>query len=292
MKTNEIKERVRERYGKIAGSTGTSCCGGPVETDDGSTLYTPSAEETCCSSAPETALKADGYSMVGELYQGLEGHEQDADLGLGCGIPTRIAGIVPGETVVDLGSGAGNDAFVARAAVGETGRVIGVDFTQQMVEKAREIAARRGYGNVEFVQGDIEAMPLEDGIADLVISNCVLNLVPDKPAAFREMYRIIKPGGRFCISDIVIDGKLPPSVQASLEAYVGCVAGAMQRPDYLNALEATGFMDVRVEKEHSVDPPDSVLRGMFDTAVVEEYRASDASVTSVTVVGVRPVSTA
>lgn len=226
--------------------------------------------------------------MVGESYRGLSGHEEDADLGLGCGIPTRLAAITSGETVVDLGSGAGNDAFVARAETGETGRVIGLDFTREMVDRARTVAASRGYTNVEFLLGDIESMPIAAATADIVISNCVLNLVPDKQSAFREMFRITKPGGRFCVSDIVVDGELPPAVKRSIEAYVGCVAGAIPREQYLDLLREAGFSAVRIAAEHSVVPPDNLLRTMFDEATIRAYRESGARTTSVTVLGRRP----
>lgn len=265
--TEEIREQVRSRYAGIAkragsGTQPSSCCGTTAATD----LF-------------------DQYSMVGDNYEGIAGHEKDADLGLGCGIPTKHAALAPGETVVDLGSGAGNDAFVARAAVGEDGRVIGLDFTREMVERARTTARSRGYTNVEFVTGDIEAMPIADSTADIVISNCVLNLVPDKSSAFREMHRIIKPGGRFCISDIVIDGTIPVEVRSSIEAYVGCVAGAIRREEYLALLRAAGFTAVSIVGEHPVEPPDSLLRTIFSRETIRAYRESGARITSVTVTG-------
>ncbi len=248
---DELKSAVRNKYAEIAGSR-TGC--GP-------------------------------YSMVGESYAGIAGHEAQADLGLGCGIPTRLAALAAGETVVDLGSGAGNDAFVARAAVGAEGRVIGLDFTEEMISSARAIAAERGFDNVEFVFGEIEAMPLSDGIADIVISNCVLNLVPDKRKAFEEMFRIIKPGGRFCVSDVVVDGVFPPGVRESLEAYVGCIAGAIERRQYLELLEGVGFVEVEVAAEHRIEPPREVLSKAFDLATIDAYYAGASRVVSVTVRG-------
>ena len=276
---NTLKEAVRARYADIAtkgaGRTGTGgeACSGTVD---------------CCN--PSAGIAALSYTMVGESYAGMAGHVQEADLGLGCGIPTRLAALSPGETVVDLGSGAGNDAFIARAAVGESGRVIGLDFTEEMVSRARAVAGGRGYRNVEFVQGDIESMPVATGTADIVISNCVLNLVPDKRRAFAEMYRIIKPGGRFCVSDIVIEGELPEAVRSSLEAYAGCVAGAMERTKYLALLREAGFSGVEVAAEHRIDPPEEVLRASFDEKTVEAYHSSGAGVVSVTVRGRKPLA--
>lgn len=217
--------------------------------------------------------------MMVESYESLQGHEPDADLSLGCGIPTRLAGLETGETVIDLGSGAGNDAFVARHAVGERGRVIGLDMTEEMVARARSIAAKRGFSNVEFVLGDIEDMPIDDETADIVLSNCTLNLVPDKATAFTEMFRVTRPGGRFCISDVVTEGTLPDHIRGSVESYVGCVAGALERGEYLRLLELAGFSDVTVREEREIELPESI----------ESDRTDDgARVLSVTVTGVRP----
>lgn len=189
--------------------------------------------------------------------------------------------------MVDLGSGAGNDAFVARHAVGETGEVIGLDMTEEMVARAGEIALRKGYKNVRFELGDIEAMPLADGIADSVISNCTLNLVPDKAKAFSEMFRITRPGGRFCISDIVTEGRLPESVRSSIEAYVGCVAGALEREEYLKLLREAGFEDVKVRSENDVPIPRELSQAALDYADGENIERKPR-VLSVTVTGNRP----
>ena len=224
---------------------------------------------------PGGGCAADECTNVGEDYAGVEGYFGGADLGLGCGLPTEAAGICEGETVVDLGSGAGNDAFIARARVGASGRVVGVDASASMVEKARENARKLGYGNVEFVRGEIESLPLEGGGADVVISNCVLNLVPDKARAFREIFRVLRRGGRFCISDVVTEGAWEPSLKAAAEEYVGCVAGAPDREEYLAALGAAGFTNVSILKQRRIDMPG--MRG-----------ESDARVLSVTVYGEKP----
>jgi len=293
-----IKEHVRRKYSGIVSAEPEgkgSCCGpskgnGPGGGGGDSNLSGDESRRqtgACCGSAAGEAGTIP-YSMIGDSYEGLAGHEADADYGLGCGLPTKLAAIAPGETVVDLGSGAGNDAFVARAEVGAEGRVIGIDFVQEMVGKAREIAARRGYTNVEFRLGEIEKLPVEANEADIVISNCVLNLVPDKARAFAEMHRIIKPGGRFCVSDIVVDGELPPAVRASLEAYAGCVSGALERSRYLALLQEAGFTEVGVAAEHRIDAPEEILRKELTEAEVAAFCAGNGSVTSVTVRGRKP----
>jgi SAM-dependent methyltransferase len=221
--------------------------------------------------------------MVGDAYDNVEGYVADADLSLGCGLPTEYANLQPGQTVLDLGSGAGLDAFVARRIVGETGHVLGVDMTPEMIDKARDNAQKLGYDNVTFHQGDIEALPLDDATVDVIISNCVLNLVPDKQAAFAEMHRVLRPGGHFCVSDIVYEGELPEAVKRSAELYVGCVAGAMQRSDYLDTLRAAGFANVRVVKEKVIDIPDEVLQPEERAAL----RTLDVEVQSITVYGER-----
>jgi len=204
-----IKEIVKEKYSHIAkkavsGSGNTPCC----------------APSGCCGDAD--------YTFFSENYQGLKGYNADADLGLGCGIPTEFAGLKPGDYVLDLGSGAGNDCFVARTEVGENGRVTGLDFANAMLEKARQNAHKLGYSNVDFIKGDIEQMPLPDNSYDVILSNCVLNLVPDKQKAFSEMLRVLKPGGHFCVSDVVLKGELPEKLRHDAEMYAGCVSGAIQ----------------------------------------------------------------
>ncbi len=258
----EIKATVREKYAQIAVGATSSCCD----------------SSTCCT---------DDISMIGDAYDTVEGYVAEADLGLGCGLPTEYANLQPGQTVLDLGAGAGLDAFVARRIVGETGRVIGLDMTQEMVDNARANAQTLGYDNVDFYLGDIEAMPFDDDTVDVVISNCVLNLVPDKKAAFAEMYRVLKPGGHFCVSDVVYQGEMPEAVKRSAELYVGCVAGAMEREAYLGALQEAGFMDVEVVKGRVIDVPDEVLNQILGPAERAALRESGSAVLSVTVYGVK-----
>lgn len=277
MERVDIKEVVRERYGRIAGDrAGGSCCGSG---ESGQSRRGAEPTGHSCCGEPSASGGGISYSMIGDAYDSVEGHESEADLGLGCGLPTQHAALQAGEVVVDLGSGAGNDAFIARHHVGDAGRVIGVDMTPEMVERARSIARERGYTNVEFVSGDIESMPIAAGTADIVVSNCTLNLVPDKALAFSEMFRITKPGGRFSISDIVTDGVLPETIRESAEAYVGCVAGALDREVYLRLLEDAGFVDIGVQAEREIALPG----GLRETA-----GEAGARVLSVTVGGRRP----
>ncbi|HEX7177876.1 MAG TPA: arsenite methyltransferase [Pyrinomonadaceae bacterium] len=258
MRTPEdLKRAVREKYGALAVGDGAAGCG-----------------------------PCDGVSNIGEDYSALPGYFPAADLGLGCGIPVEFARINEGETVIDLGSGAGNDAFVARTLVGERGRVIGVDMTEAMVEKAQANARRLGFENVEFIVGEIEDLPVDSGAADIVISNCVLNLVPDKARAFAEVFRVLRWGGRFSISDVVTAGKWEEAGKRAAEEYVGCVAGASDKDDYLATVRAAGFVNVAVAKERRINIPKDVLR---ETAGAASARAeainSDAVILSVTVYG-------
>jgi len=261
---NEIKEMVKEKYGDIA-EKNSSCCG----------------PTSCCGSDSKIV----DYTIMKDEYSHLEGYVPDADLGLGCGLPTEIAGIKEGDTVVDLGSGAGNDVFVSRAIVGSTGKVIGLDFTQQMIDKANENNRKLGFNNVEFHLGEIENMPIENDATDVVVSNCVLNLVPDKQKAFAEMYRIIKPGGHFCVSDIVLKGELPEGLQKSAAMYAGCVAGAVQQEEYLKLIEEAGFKNVEIKKTKVIDLPDDILRNYLTDDELKLYRDSNTGIFSITVVG-------
>jgi SAM-dependent methyltransferase len=271
MKSNdEIRTLVRERYGAIV-REGASCCA-PASCGCGSEM------------AP------DGLNMIGDAYAGVAGHLAEADFNLGCGVPTRHAALAPGETVLDLGSGAGNDAFIARHEVGPEGRVIGVDMTPEMIDKARTNSAKLGYGNVEFRLGEIERMPIQDGSVDVVISNCVLNLVPDKATAFAEMFRVLRPGGRFCVSDIVATGELPGPIQEAAGLYVGCVAGAMPEADYLALLDEAGFERVHVAEAKSVALPDDALVPQLDAEELAAFRASGIVLKSVTVIGSKPTT--
>jgi arsenite methyltransferase len=259
----EIRSVVRERYGAIARSAGKGC-------------WAPG----CC---------GDGsLDMIGDAYAGIEGHVAEADLGLGCGLPTQHAGIREGHVVLDLVAGAGNDAFIARRLVGEHGRVIGVDMTEAMIERARTNAQKLGYANVEFRPGEIEDMPVEDGTVDVVISNCVLNLVPDKFRAFAESFRVLKPGAHFCVSDIVATGPLPDGIRSAAALYVGCVAGAIPQADYLGAIGSIGFEDVRIVERKPIPLPDEALREHLSDVELERFRSSGVQLLSITVLGTRP----
>ncbi len=275
--SEKIKSAVRERYGKIAESAQpTSCCG--MEESQ-----TPSS---CCGGGEEKG--GFSYSFIGEDYQKLPGYQPEADLGLGCGLPTELAVIQEGDHVLDLGSGAGNDAFVARRIVGEKGRVTGVDMTPQMIEKAKANSQKLGYANVDFLLGEIEKLPLADGTVDVVISNCVLNLVPDKAQAFKEIFRVLKPGGHFNVSDIVLDRELPEKLRREAELYVGCVSGASRRSEYLELIQSAGFKDVRVQKDRRVDVPQEILKKYLSQAELREMEAWGLGIASITVWGVKP----
>lgn len=262
----KIKNLVKEKYGAIAlqskEKNESSCCG-----------------STCC--GPENM----DYTVFSDDYTQLKGYNEEADLGLGCGLPTEFAKIKKGDTVVDLGSGAGNDCFVARAETGPEGRVIGVDMTATMIDKARENAQKVGFDNVEFVLGELEANPLEDNTADVVVSNCVFNLVPDKLKAFQETHRILKPGGHFSISDVVLRGELPDGLKNDAEMYAGCVAGALQQPEYLDIIQKAGFREVTVQKEKEVKLPDEILLNYLSEKGLENYKKSNIGIYSITVLG-------
>lgn len=257
------KEIVKEKYGQIAeqnASDNQSCCCGT----------------SCCGDGVD-------YTVFSESYDKMDGYIPDADLGLGCGIPTEFAGIKKGDTVVDLGSGAGNDCFVARALTGSTGKVIGIDMTEPMISKARENVKKRGYDNVEFRLGDIEDMPLESDSTDVVISNCVLNLVPDKNKAFAEIFRILKPGGRLSVSDVVLRGELPDEIRNAAEMYAGCVSGAIEIQKYLNLMAAAGLVNIIVQKEKMISIPDETLLNYLDTKGLYEFKKSGSGIYSITV---------
>jgi len=238
MNPSELKLIVQEKYGKIASSDDSesgSCCGTPG----------------CCS--------FEGISTFNESYDHFDGYVPDADMSLGCGVPVDYADIRPGDGILDLGSGAGNDCFVARALTGETGFVTGLDFTEKMLLKAEENRLKLGYTNVEFIRGDIEEMPLPDKTYDVVLSNCVLNLVPDKQKAFSEIMRVLKPGGHFCISDVVVKGSLSEKARSDAELYAGCVSGASTMDEYLGFIRRSGFSDITVHKEKRIQMPDGVI---------------------------------
>lgn len=271
METSEqLKNIVREQYSKIADQSrdenAASCCG-----------------SGCGCATIDEAVMAEDYTK-------LQGYVADADLGLGCGLPTEFALIKEGDVVVDLGSGAGNDAFVARSVTGPGGKVIGIDFTEKMISRARANAEKLGYDNVEFYYGDIEKMPLDDNTADVVVSNCVLNLVPDKARAFAETFRILKPGGHFSVSDIVLKGALPEGLRASAEMYAGCVSGAIQSDAYLQVINDAGFKGIKVQKERRITIPDEILSVYLDTREREKYSSGELGVYSVTVYAEKPVA--
>ena len=222
---------------------------------------------------------------MSEDYTKLKGYEPDADLGVGCGLPTQYAGIHEGDIVVDLGSGAGNDCFIARAEVGEGGKVIGIDFSPQMIAKARNNALKRGYTNVEFLEGDIENMPLQDNTADVIVSNCVLNLLPQKDLIFKEIYRVLKPGGHFCISDVVLNGVFPKEFTDNAAMYAGCIASAIQREDYLKEIEKADFRNIHIERTKTVLIPDEVLYEHLDEDTIQKYKSGNVGIYSITVTG-------
>ena len=258
----KIKEMVRQKYSEIAlQDKETNSC-------------------SCCGSG-NCSIESD--SIMSEDYKHLDGYNPDADLGLGCGLPTQFAKIKKGDVVIDLGSGAGNDCFIARAETGETGKVIGIDFTPAMIEKARINAEKRGFNNVEFRQGDIERMPVTANVADVIVSNCVLNLVPNKEAVFNEMYRVLKVGGHFSISDIVLVGELPEKIQTAAEMYAGCVSGAIQKEDYLGFIEQAGFKNVTIQKEKPISIPNDILKNYLTEKEIERYTTNPTIIRSITV---------
>jgi len=218
----------------------------------------------------------------------MKGYNPDADLGLGCGLPTQFAKIKKGDIVIDLGSGAGNDAFIARHETGETGKVIGIDFTPAMIEKARQNAEVRGFNNVEFRQGDIEQIPVTANTADIIVSNCVLNLVPNKNEVIKEIYRVLKPGGHFSISDIVLQGELPKEIKQAAEMYAGCVAGAIQKKVYLELIEANGFKNITIQKDKTITVPDDILSQYLSAEKIIEFKQSGTGVRSITVYAEKP----
>jgi arsenite methyltransferase len=268
MKAEDLKQIVKEKYGKIAeqnNSGQSSCC-----------------SSSCC--GPQV-----DYTVFSENYESKEGYNPDADMNLGCGIPTDFAGIRKGDNVLDLGSGAGNDCFVTRAIVGETGKVTGLDMTEPMILKARENCAKLKFSNVEFVLGDIEKMPFEQEIFDVVISNCVLNLVPDKTKAFSEIFRVLKRGGHFCVSDVVIKGKLSEKMKKDAEMYAGCVSGASEMNDYLKIVENSGFLNLNVHKQKEIKLPESLLSVHNDKDELKSFHSGDTGIFSITVSANKPL---
>jgi len=261
----QLKELVRQKYSEIALSDGEESC--------------------CCGDSPKTEV----YNIMSDDYSALEGYHEDADLGLGCGVPTQYAGIRKGDTVIDLGSGAGNDCFVAQAEVGPEGKVIGIDFSEPMIEKAKANAQKRGVQNVSFRKGDIENMPISTNRADVVISNCVLNLLPSKDRIFHEIYRVLKPDGHFCISDIVLKGEIPAKLKEAAEMYVGCVSGAIPEAQYLANISKAGFTEIRICKEKPIIIPDDILEQYLDEEELSAFKTiSGNAIVSITVTGTKP----
>jgi len=265
MKAEDLKFVVQEKYGEIAKQSKlkneTSCCG---------------VGSSCCTV---------DYAVFAENYNQEKGYNPEADLGLGCGIPTQFATIKEGNSVLDLGSGAGNDCFVARAIVGETGRVTGVDFTDAMLEKARANNAKLGFTNVEFVKGDIEAMPLADNQFDVIVSNCVLNLVPDKTKAFSEVMRVLKPGGHFCVSDVVVKGELPEKLQQDAEMYAGCVSGAIDMDKYVGIIREQGFQKIEIHKQKEIVIPVEILKEYLTDKEILQFKNKEIGIFSITISG-------
>ena len=260
--SEQLKEIVRQKYSEIAlqgkETNQSSCCG-----------------SGCCSS--------EVYNIMTDDYSNLEGYNPDADLGLGCGLPTQFAKIKKGDTVVDLGSGAGNDCFIARNETGEDGRVIGIDFTPAMIERARTNAQTLGFANVEFRQGDIENIPVSANVADVIVSNCVLNLVPDKDKVFKEIFRVLKTGGHLSISDIVLIGELPEGLQKDAEMYAGCVAGAIQKEKYIELIKVNGFSNIIIQKEKAITIPEDILKNYLNEEELTNFKSGNTGIFSITV---------
>lgn len=268
MKTDQkLKEMVKSKYSEIAlqdkETNMASCCGAG-------------------------GCSTEVYNIMSDDYGTLEGYNPDADLGLGCGLPTQFAKIKAGDVVIDLGSGAGNDCFVARHETGETGKVIGIDFTPAMIDRARENAEKRGFNNVEFRQGDIEHMPVSANVADVIVSNCVLNLVPNKDGVFKEIFRVLKSGGHFSISDVVLKGSLPDALQKDAEMYAGCVAGAIQKDAYLGLIKSNGFQQLTIQKEKPIIIPDDILSKYLDDAQMASFKQGETGIFSITVYAEKP----
>lgn len=267
--SEELKQIVKDKYSEIATQSKdqneTSCCG-----------------SGCGCATIDEAIMAEDYTK-------LSGYIADADLGLGCGLPTEFAKIKEGDLVIDLGSGAGNDAFVARSVAGATGIIIGVDFTEKMIEKARNNAEKLGYHNVEFRFGDIEKLPVSANVADVVVSNCVMNLVPDKTKAFSETFRVLKPGGHFSISDIVLVGELPEGLRKNAEMYAGCISGAIQKEEYLQTIKDVGFTNLEIQKNKKITIPQEILSAYLTESELEQVKHGDLGIFSITVYAEKPI---
>lgn len=268
MKTEaEIKELVRQKYSEIALQDKTT------------------NESSCCGAG---GCSTEVYNIMTDDYTDLKGYNPDANLGLGCGLPTQFAVIKNGDVVIDLGSGAGNDCFIARSEAGENGKIIGVDFTEAMINKARQNAENLGFNNVEFRQGDIEHMPVTSNTADVVVSNCVLNLVPNKDKVFKEIFRVLKPGGHFSISDVVLSGKLPDQLKNAAEMYAGCVSGAIQKETYLELINLNGFTEMKIQKEKPIIIPDDILQNYLSAEELLAFKSGNTGIFSISVYATKP----
>ncbi len=258
--SEKIKDAVKKAYTEVVKS-GPGCGCGPA-----------------CGS-PTQEIKNESWNLS-ESYANVDGYEEEADYALGCGLPTRDAQIKKGDTVLDLGSGAGNDVFVARNLVGESGHVIGVDMTEAMVAKANENKEKLGYTNVDFLLGEIEALPLAENSIDVTVSNCVMNLVPSKLKAYQETYRVLKPNGHFNMSDIVLKGDLPKGIRDAVEMYAGCISGAMEKQEYLEVIAEAGFKNITITKEREIDVPDQVFLHYVSPAELAAFRESEYAIIS------------
>lgn len=265
--SQKIKETVRQKYSEIALQD--------KETN----------QSSCCGSG---SCSTEVYNIMNDDYSTLAGYNAEADLGLGCGLPTQFAKIKKGDTVIDLGSGAGNDCFIARNETGEDGRVIGIDFTPAMIKKARVNAEKLGLTNVEFRQGDIEDIPVSANIADVIVSNCVLNLVPDKDKVFKDIFRVLKPGGHFSISDIILTADLPDALRDKAEMYAGCISGAIQKETYLDFIKVNGFSNITIQKEKQIIIPYDILKNFLDEAALQDFKSGDVGIFSITVYAEKP----
>lgn len=256
--SEKLKEVVKKTYTKVlSNDVGCGC------------------NPSCCSPEKEVTF-SENYSQV-------EGYSKDADFGLGCGIPTEFAKIKRGQTVLDLGSGAGNDVFVARSIVGKSGKVIGVDMTEAMIKKANENKKKLNYSNVEFYLGEIEELPIKDNSIDVAVSNCVMNLVPDKTKAYSEVFRVLKSKSHFSISDIVLSGDLPEGIRNAAEMYAGCVSGALPKDKYIQAIKDAGFDNIQIVKERQTTLSDDILLKFINTKELADYRKSESAILSITV---------
>jgi SAM-dependent methyltransferase len=255
LENKKVKEHVKKRYGEIAQRECTTCSSSCCSTSD-------------CGTPPQYVAWKIGYSP-----SDIEDVPEESLLGLGCGNPVALASLKEGEIVLDLGSGGGKDVFLASNKVGPTGKVIGVDMTDEMINRAKITAIKHGYKNVEFRLGEIENLPVEDSTVDAIISNCVINLAPDKLAVFKEAYRVLKPEGRLMVSDLVTVGEIPEAVRKSFDAWAGCIAGALEKADYLNKIEQAGFKNVKVvaQKPYTIDLSPEI-RGKIASIQVEAHK--------------------